>query len=218
MGVTWRIHLPVFFGPGELARILWFDFLVRKVIEIPGIVVEFGSQYGASFSTLHNLFQIHDAWNISRRLVSFSTFDEGFVDVKNKQDGSLAAAGDYATIPGWKSNLENILGINSMNSPVNKKNFEIHEGDASLTFQEFLNNNPSTIISFAHFDMDIYSPTKNVLELCLTKMTKGSIIVFDELNHPAFPGETKAVEEVLGIRNIALRKTTFQPYSAYAIV
>jgi hypothetical protein len=49
----------------------------------------------------------------------------------------------------------------------------------------------------AIFDMDIYKPTKDVLEKIIPRLVKGSLLVFDELNFKAFPGETIAVNEVL---------------------
>lgn len=216
-GVKWRTHLPVFLGPSEVARILWFDFLVKKTLEVPGVVVEFGSQFGASLSVINNLYQIHDAWNASRRIYSFSTFEEGFIDSDKRVDGPLVNEGDYSTPAGWLEVLKDILRINSLNSPIGE-NIRIIHGDATETFEKFIRDEQSTIIAFAHFDMDIYKPTKKVLEICLSRMPKGSIIVFDELNHPGFPGETIALEEVVGIKNLELRKSPFQPYSAYAVI
>lgn len=217
LGLKWRTHLPVFLGPSEIARILWFDHVIKQIVNIPGIVVEFGSQFGASLSVLNNLIQIYDPWNASRKCYSFSTFEEGFVNVEPLMDGQLVVEGDYAALEGWQNILEDILYVNSLNSPVGI-NFKLFPGDACKTFEEFLKNETSTIIAMAHFDMDIYKPTKKTLELCLERMTKGSILVFDELNHPGFPGETIAVHEVLGINKIALKRTTFQPYSAYAVI
>ena len=69
----------------------------------------------------------------------------------------------------------------------------------------------------AIFDMDIYQPTKNVLEKVIPRLTRGSLLVFDELNCPEFPGETKALNDVLSINKIALRKTIYQPYSSFCV-
>ena len=41
--------------------------------------------------------------------------------------------------------------------------------------------------------MDVYKPTKYVINHIKKRLFKGSIIVFDELNHPVFPGETLAL-------------------------
>ena len=217
MSSKWRTHLPLFLGPSEIARVLWLNDLLQKVIEVPGVIVEFGSQFGASLSTLINLVQIHDTWNASRKIYSFSTFEDGFVNVVTNKDGLLVENGDYAVPNGWCKTLETILGVNSKNSPIGNQ-FQVIEGDATITFPRFMRENPGTIISMVHFDMDIYKPTKDTLIECLNYVPKGGILVFDELNHPGFPGETMAVDEVLGIRNLKLRKSKYQPYSAYVII
>ena len=60
------------------------------------------------------------------------------------------------------------------------KRYEILKGDASKTVKKFLNDNRETVISLAFFDMDIYKPTKNVLNIIKPYLTKGSILVFDD--------------------------------------
>jgi hypothetical protein len=57
----------------------------------------------------------------------------------------------------------------------------------------------------AIFDMDVYKPTFDALQTILHKLTKGSILVFDQFNAEHFPGETKALDEVLGLNNIELQ-------------
>jgi hypothetical protein len=73
-------------------------------------------------------------------------------------------------------------------------------------------------VSFAYFDFDIYLPTKVCLEAILPRLTKGSIIAFDELNCPEFPGETLAVMEVLGLSNYAIKRSTLNPLISYLII
>ena len=48
----------------------------------------------------------------------------------------------------------------------------------------------------AILDMDVYDPTKKVLQKIKNRLFKGSVLVFDQLNHPDFPGETKAVLDI----------------------
>jgi hypothetical protein len=66
-------------------------------------------------------------------------------------------------------------------------------------------------------DMDIYLPTKNVLRALIPRLTKGSVVVFDEYNHPSYPGESIALREELGSINVRLRKSKFSPYSAWFV-
>jgi len=67
-------------------------------------------------------------------------------------------------------------------------------------------------------DFDLYEPTKVALECFINRMPKGAILVFDELNTKNFPGETEALLEVVGIKNLKLLKTNYDPYISYAIL
>ena len=92
------------------------------------------------------------------------------------------------------------------------------KGDICSTLPSYLEKNPSSIISLLHLDLDLYAPTKVVLENALERMPKGAIVVFDELNHSDYPGETMAVMEVLGISNLKLKRLNEATTAAYATI
>ena len=218
MGPKWDVHLPTFLSTSAVARLLWLDTVYQKSLEVPGCLVEFGSQWGASLNTFLQLKQIHEPWNASRRILSFSTFEEGFKSA-DAQDGGAVQVGDYGVGGGWEAKLKSILTSHALRSPLGASaNFEVFSGDARVTFPAYVEAHPELIISHAHFDMDVYAPTKDLIMQCVSRMPKGAIMIFDELNCPPFPGETLALQETLGVANLTLRKTKYQPYSAYAIV
>jgi hypothetical protein len=72
-------------------------------------------------------------------------------------------------------------------------------------------------VSLAILDFDIYKPTKSVLSRITERLTKGSVLVFDEISCPHFPGETLALMETIGIGNLKLRRHPHQPWCSYAI-
>jgi hypothetical protein len=116
---------------------------------------------------------------------------EGFVAVDSK-DGQATAAGDYAVKTGWEHALQAILEKHAVRSAIGAaNNAKIIPGDATQTFPVWLEQNPKALISHAHFDMDVYWPTKQILPLCLPRMLKGAVLIFDELNCPSFLGETR---------------------------
>ena len=80
------------------------------------------------------------------------------------------------------------------------------EGDASIELEKYLNREKHTVIALAYFDFDLYEPTKRCLELIKDRITKGSIIGFDEVNDPDSPGETLALMETMGLNNIKLKR------------
>ena len=110
---------------------------------------------------------------------------------------------DYKTIKNFESMIEKYLNLEESNAHISwKKKFKLVKGDASKTIFKYLKDNPHTVIGMAIFDMDVYSPTKKVLEAIKPRLYKGSILVFDELNFRPFPGETLAVMESIGLNNL----------------
>jgi hypothetical protein len=81
-----------------------------------------------------------------------------------------------------------------------------------------LEQHPETVIALAYVDFDLYQPTKVCLEAILPYITKGSVLAFDELNCPEFPGETVAVREVLGLQRYAIRRDPFNPLISYILI
>jgi hypothetical protein len=73
-------------------------------------------------------------------------------------------------------------------------------------------------VALAYFNMDIYQPTAKALQALKRVVTKGSIIGFDELNCPHFPGETRALQDVLGLDKYRLVRNPHNPYPAYIVI
>ena len=108
------------------------------------------------------------------------------------------------------------MEIKEKESPVHeKKKFEIIKGDVSITLEDYLKKNPQTIISFAYFDMDLYEPTLNALNLIKNHITKGTILAFDELNNEYFPGESIALNESFGFSNVRIERSRFSHMQSY---
>ena len=215
-GPGWNAHSLVSLKRQNLSRLLYLDFLYRKIVDVPGVICEFGVQWGATLAQLINLRGIHEPFNHGRKIFGFDTF-AGFSSIDNN-DGPYSKIGDYSTTAGYESTLEKVLLIHEAFAPLSHiRKFELIKGDASTTIETWLQANPHAIVSLALFDMDVYKPTKDVLEHIIPRLTKGSLLVFDELNCKHFPGETAAVSEVLGLNNIALRRYPGQTYCAWAV-
>ncbi|MEO0393123.1 MAG: TylF/MycF/NovP-related O-methyltransferase [Pseudomonadota bacterium] len=216
-GSNWAIHGLSVMKRNALARVLYYHDLYQKCLPIPGVICEFGVQWGAGLSTLLNLRSILEPYNHSRHLYGFDTF-EGFAGVSGA-DGDAAQAGDYTSMPGYEEVLAKALAYHESIAPFPEvKKHTLIKGDVANTFPRWLEDNPHATVAMAIFDMDIYQPTKDVLERVLDRMPKGAILVFDEFNCPLFPGETQAVDEVLKIRNLALRRHPHQTYCAFCEV
>jgi hypothetical protein len=66
--------------------------------------------------------------------------------------------------------------------------------------------------------MDLYEPTKAALQHFLPRMPKGSVIAFDELDNPIWPGETAALLDSLPINQINIQRLEWDPYIGYAVL
>ena len=69
-----------------------------------------------------------------------------------------------------------------------------------------------------HLDVDLFEPTKALLETFLPRMPQGAVVVFDELNSPFFPGETQAALECFGLNDHPVRKLPFHPWITYLTI
>ena len=85
------------------------------------------------------------------------------------------------------------------------------------TLDSFLDENPHVIISLLYLDMDIYKPTKYVLEKLINRVPIGGVIAFDEINLKDYPGETLALMDTIGIENVELKRIPFCSRISYFI-
>ncbi len=215
-GTNWHRHGLVTLKVEALARVIYYHNLYKEIINVPGVICEFGLQWGATLAELINLRTIYEPFNQSRTIYGFDTF-EGFPTV-SAEDGGFSKKGDYSSQDNYETTLDRILELHESFAPNGHiKKFGLIKGAASKTIDDWLKQNPHAIISMAIFDMDLYEPTKVVLQKILPRLTKGSLLVFDELNCAMFPGETSTLSEVLGFNKLRLRRTPLQPYCAWAV-
>jgi hypothetical protein len=211
------LNVGLFLTPQALSRVLFMDFLYRQIIDIQGVVMEFGCRWGQNMSLFTGLRGIYEPFNRLRKLIGFDTF-AGFPSVA-PQDGARMAEGGYTTTPHYEVYLRQLLQYQEAESPLaHIRKFELVSGDATETVPDYLAKNPETIIALVYFDFDLYSPTKRCLEAIRGHLTRGSVIGFDELNDPATPGETVALKEVLGLDRYSIRRYQYNSRTSYLVV
>lgn len=200
-----------------LSRINFMQKLYQMIVPVHGVIMEFGVRWGQNMALFSTLRGIHEPFNYNRKIIGFDTFD-GFPSVA-PQDGGGVQPGDYGVVGNWSEELEGILDFHTQNAPIShKKKHELVKGDATMTLPGYLKKHPETIVALAYFDFDIYKPTHDCLEAILPYLTKGSVLAFDELNTPQFPGETIAVREVLGLSRYAIKRDPSNPLTSYLVI
>lgn len=210
-------NLGLFLRRPALSRILYIDELYRKMVDVHGVIMEFGVRWGQNLALFESLRGIYEPYNYNRKIIGFDTF-QGFVGVE-PEDGDKVKTGDYSVTEHYEQKLSSLLDFHESESPISHiKKYELVKGDASETIQLYLDKHPETIISLAYFDFDLYKPTRDCLQAIMEHTTKGSIIAFDELNSSAFPGETIAVKEVLGLNQYAIKRSPLNPLCSYIVI
>ena len=212
-------HTPLFLKRQELSKVLYFQHVYQQFLNTHGVIMEFGTRWGTNMVTLSNLRGIYEPFNYNRKIIGFDTF-EGFKNTNTKDDGKhdIIKEGAFSVTENYTDYLDLLLSIHQNESPLSHiKKYEIVKGDAPVQLAKYLSENPQTIIAFAHFDFDIYKPTVDCLNIIKPHLVKGSIISFDELNDPNFPGETKAVKEAFGLNTIELKRFSPCPMQSYFI-
>lgn len=209
-------NLGLFISSKNLSRFLFFNHLYNLFIDTQGVIMEFGVRWGQNLGILTSLRGIYEPYNRHRKLIGFDTF-EGFKKI-NKKDGTskMMKKGQLSLAKDYEKYLEQILQQHENENPLSHiKKFELIKGDASQTLKKYLNKNPQTVVAFAYFDMDLYKPTFDCLKILKNRITKGTVIGFDELNDPDSPGETLAVMEALGLRNVRLKRFRYASRVSY---
>ncbi len=212
-------NLGLYLSSKDLSRILFMYFIYKKVINLQGIIFDFGTRWGQNMALFNAFRGIYEPFNRHKKIVGFDTFT-GFPSI-SKKDGasSLMKKGNISVTNNYEAYLNNIMRSHEALNPISHiKKYEIWKGDAIIEIEKYLKKYPETIIALAYFDFDIYEPTKKCLEAIRPHLVKGSLLAFDELNDHDSPGETIALKEVFGLNNITLKRYPYTSRTSYFIV
>ena len=211
-------NFPKYVRRQHLKRFLAMYETFKLALPVKGSVVECGVFRGFGLMTWAKLSTILEPENLTRRIYGFDTF-AGFpeLDSKDYSDFTDAGAGDLRA--------DSYQELSELIEEYDRDRFLGHipkvkliKGDITRTIPEFLQSHPHLMISLLFIDCDLFEPTKAALEQFLPRMPKGAVLAFDELDNPRWPGETLALLESLGIRNLELRRHEWDPYIAFALL
>jgi hypothetical protein len=212
-------NFPKYVRRQNLTRFLVLYEIFNKIINIKGSIVECGVNQGYGIMSWAKLSAILEPVNLTRRIYGFDTF-EGFPGVSDKDQSSASnhvKKGDLAA-----NTYDEINGLSQINDSTrflgHIPKVELIKGDATKTIPKFIEDKPHLLVSLLYLDFDLYEPTKVALEYFYPRMQKGSIIAFDELDNPLWPGETQAMVEFCKENKLRIQRLPFDPYVGYAIV
>jgi len=211
---------PKYTSRQSIAKFLTKYEIFKKILNINGSIVECGVLHGAGLLAWSKLSSILEPINHPRKIIGFDTF-EGFpsIDEKDIHTGDSSHFRKGGLKGSTYQSVLRAIELYDLNRPLKHiPKIEIIKGDLMETGNRYVQDNPHLVVSLLYLDLDLYQATKKALEIFVPRMTKGSIICFDELNAKMFPGETIAVQEVLGLRNLNIRRFPFDSYVSYAVL
>lgn len=219
--------------PYHLTRLIARYELFKMILGVHGAVIECGLRSGSGLIEWMHLSRMLEPLGRLRCAFGFDTFG-GFPNV-GKHDGD-AKKGDQADP--CDDDLIRCIHMHAANNIIVAHDYStcdadelkgfgnahpwpqigFMKGDFMETGDVFLKSCPHLIVALLFLDFDLYGPTKKAIELFLPRMPRGSVIVFDELNHFAWPGETLALMETIGIRNLELKRFPWEMSLSYAVL
>ncbi len=192
----------------HIARFMVQYEIFKRQLNVMGSVIECGVHHGGGVMAWAKISSILEPYNYKKKIIGFDTF-EGFPSVAKIDNSEVGMfAEDYNT---YDELLECIAEYNENRFLNNIDKIELVKGDANSTIPEYIEKNKHLLVSLLYLDFDIYEPTKMALENFLPRMSKGSIVAFDELHAENWKGETMAMLESLNIRDCKIESFTFEP-------
>jgi hypothetical protein len=211
-------NFPKYVRRQHLKRFLAMYELFKLILPVKGSIVECGVFRGFSLMSWAKLSSILEPENLTRRIYGFDSFN-GFPSVSsNDRTGSgIAEVGDFQT-----SSYDELIELLKVYDQDRFLGYipkvQLIRGDVTETIPEFVQQNRHLLVSLLFIDLDLYEPTKAALEHILPRMPKGSIVAFDELDNPIWPGETEALLEKLPINRLKLQRFDWDPYIGFAVL
>lgn len=211
--MLWQCYL--YLNRQTLTRLICIHEIYKIAMKTHGVIMQFGVYWGRDLALLINLRGIYEYCNYTRKIIGFDTF-EGLPELHEK-DGDMGNYGDFCVPKDYEEYLDHLLQYHRNECPNSHiKDFELVKGLVQETLPKYLKKNQQTVISLAYLDLDAYEGTKAVLDNIEPYLVKGSVIVFDELNFKAFPGETIAFRES-GFNKYRLHTFPYDPTISYII-
>ena len=201
----------------DLTKLLVRYEIFKRILPVKGSIVECGVFRGAGLMTWAKLSAILEPNNLLRRVIGFDSF-QGLVGVTSRDTAS------HRTPQEGELRSDSFDELTQLIQAFDRNRFLGHipkvslvRGDACETIPQFVTDNPHLVVSLLYLDFDLYEPTKVALDYLVPRMPIGAVLAFDELDNPAWPGETLAALDSGVLGGLRLERLDFDPYVAFAV-
>lgn len=221
---TQRLHLEQFCKASsdrEWHQLLTYAHVMSLVRDVPGDILEFGVASGSSFMTLTRINEIYNKAHYHpaahKKIYGFDSFD-GLPAPDPEKDLAKTGGQPYASMRegGFKSTTTLPELVRFVHG---RPNCFLVKGMFDESLPRFLKTRPHLACALIHIDCDIYASTRTVLDALIDRVPVGGILLFDEIFHEEFPGETAAYFEVAKAHSATFRfeRSAQMPWLWYAV-
>lgn len=208
-------HWPAYAKRIHMMRFLAHYELFKLTLDLPGSIVELGVSRGVSFFTWHKLLELFAPTDTWKRVYGFDSF-EGLADFTPADGAGLGDPSDKKQ-GGWSAGevegeIFALCDLVNADNVLARERSRLIKGRVQDTLEPFLAQTPGLRISLLHLDLDLYEPTKFVLEHLWDLVVPGGVIVMDEYGAVPWAGEATAWEEFAASRGLELTIRKF-PWS-----
>lgn len=184
--------------------------LYKTIINIPGDILEFGVFKGASLLRFAQFRDILET-SYSRKIVGFDAFGEFPLPLDNTADQHF--------IEKFTEEAGCGIPVDDLQFFIDNKgiaNIDLVKGNILATLPSYLEKHPQLRISLLHIDVDVYEPTRFILDRLYDRVVSGGIIIFDD--YATVAGETDAVDQFLVNKNLRLLKPAASHVPSYIVI
>lgn len=178
-----------FADPNRMGKLCAQYELYKRIVGLPGDIVETGVFKASTLIRLATFRSFFEA-TASRTIYAFDAFGKFPCDVV-----SLEADAKYAC--GYDARFGEGLSAAEIDALLAAKgiagNVHYVEGDICSTMPAFFEERPDLPLAFVHVDVEVYEPTRTILECCWERLVPSGLLLLDDYNQTT--GAAKAIKE-----------------------
>lgn len=202
---------PVYASRRAFIRQLAHYELFKLTVDLPGHYAEFGVYFGKSFFSWHKFLEVLTPTATHKKVIGFDSFS-GFPSLASEdgeQDDKIQKQTGGLSSEGFLEEFRALLKLHNEDGIIPTDRGSIVQGDILETLPTWLNENPEARFCLLNLDVDLYEPTRVILEGCWDRLVPGGVLILDEYATSKWPGETLAWDEFARARRITSRLSRF---------
>lgn len=198
-------------APYRLGKVLGQYELYKRIVDLPGAVVECGVFKGVSlirFATFRHCLETAE----SRKIIGFDAFgDFPTAQLSRNDDIDFAATHDEQSGgPGISpKELSELLAAKGFG------NFDLIAGNVFETVAPYFAEHDYEKIALLHLDMDVHAPTAAMIELLWDRVVPGGIVMIDD--YGTVSGATVAIDDFAAKYGLKIEKAKYYKIPAFIV-